>query len=566
MKVLKVTIITLVVCLIGIHLLGCGSDSDSASVENQVVAVQRGDLTIDITAVGNLALSYIEDFAFEAAGIVEEVLVDVGDTVEEGQVLAKLDTSAWEDQIKVLEKALVTAERNLTKAERDVTAKELAVRQEEIDVQTAEYDLHQITIVKEAKEALDKAEYNLEIAKAMLKTSPDYGTDWWKERATDYKKEVDIAQENLQEILSGTSVKLSDDIVLDIAKSQLKVVQSQRQLEDAHIAVDDALTAVEDAEQALEDAQDALTEAKSLSPIITASFDGFVTKVNVKGGDEVKKGTIAVQVADPNKFETEIMVSEMDILSVRLGQYASVQIDAMPTLFYSANVTRISPTATIQQGVVNYQVKVELRSLEDIRQERQQAMQQTMQDIAAGEMPERMKQAIEEGIITQEQAEEIMERMQEGGFPSPPEGFEGEMPFPPEGFEGEMPFPPGDFEGEMPFQSGGVQLPTMFAEDFQLREGLTVTVSVVVDERNDVLLVPNQAITYQGFQAYVQVMSPDGVIEERAIQVGINDYQYTEVTDGLSEGEQVVVPQGTTISSPTQPGPGGFMIPMGGRR
>lgn len=570
MKLLKIALTILAVFLLSIPLLGCGSDSESAeSSENQVFTVQRGDLTIDITAVGNLALTYIEDLAFEAAGIVEEVSVDVGDTVEEGQVLAKLDTSAWDDQIKTLERALVLAQRDLTKAERQVSAKELAISQAELDVQTAEYNLDQITEVKEAKDAVEKIEYEIEIVKGVMKTT-SFGTDWWEERLIDYKASLKAAQEELQEILSGTSVLLTEDIVLDIAKSQLKVAQSKKQLDDAKIAVDDALTAIEDAELAVKDAQDALDEVKSLSPIITAPFSGFVTMVNIKGGDEVKKGTIAVQIADPNKFETEIMVNEMDILSVRLGQSASVQIDAMPTLSYSANVTRISPTATIQQGVVNYKVKVVLASLEAIRQERQEAMQgamdKLMQDIASGEMPEFLKQAVEDGRMTQEQAEKIMERMkemQEGGFPSPPEGFEGEMPSPPEGFEGKMPFPPSG-ESEMLFPSDVSQMPTISAEDFQLREGLTVTVSIIVSQSIDVLLVPNSAIAYQGTQAYVQVMSADGVVEERSISTGLSDYQYTEVTDGLSEGEQVVVPQGTTTTAPTQQQPpGGLMIPMG---
>ncbi|GAH08417.1 unnamed protein product, partial [marine sediment metagenome] len=59
--------------------------------EEQLVAVQRGDLTIDITAVGNLAFACKEELTFEVSGTVGEVLVEVGDSVEEGQVLANLD-------------------------------------------------------------------------------------------------------------------------------------------------------------------------------------------------------------------------------------------------------------------------------------------------------------------------------------------------------------------------------------------------------------------------------------------------------------------------------------------
>lgn len=175
----------------------------------------------------------------------------------------------------------------------------------------------------------------------------------------------------------------------------------------------------------------------------------------------------------------------MDILQVTLGGEAWVQVDAMPGMGFPAKVTHISPTATIQSGVVNYQVKVEIESLEAIQQERQQA---------------------------------------QGGQQQ--------------------------------------QMPTAISEDFQLREGLTVTVSILVDERVDVLLVPNSAITSHGGKMYVQV-SRGGIIEDRAITTGISNWQFTEVTAGLSEGEQVVIPQGTTSTStsPTPRGPMPFLRP-----
>ena len=153
-------------------------------------------------------------------------------------------------------------------------------------------------------------------------------------------------------------------------------------------------------------------------------------------------------------------------------------------------------------------------------------MQETIENIAQGELPAGLRQAIEEGQITQEEAEEMLRQMQQAQ---------------------------GEQQGQVP----------AISEDFQLREGLTVTVSLIVDARSDVLLVPNSAITTQRRQSYVQVLSPDGTIEERAITTGLTDYVNTEVTDGLSEGEQVVVPQGTTVTtSTTQQGPpGGMFIP-----
>jgi len=398
MKLLKIVLITLALGSVSILSLGCPTSDSESTPESQVVTVQRGDLTVDITASGNLTFSHIEDLAFEMAGIVAEVNVQAGDSVKQGQVLATLDTTQRETDLASLESRVLSAQISL----------------------------------KNDQLALDKAE-----AETITLITGDI-----------------IYSNNF------------DDEEIDILKLRVK-------LDEAN----------------LQDAQKALADAQNASPEIIAPFDGFISMVNVSAGDAgtsgngVPKGTVACQLVDPNKFEADILVSEMDIMQVKVGGEATVQIDAMPMLILPAKVTHISPTATIQSGVVNYKVKVEVEPLEEITP----------------------------------------------GGQTPPSG----------------------------------QMPAMISENFQLREGLTVTVSIIIEEANDVLMVPNGAITTQGRQSYVQVMSAEGTPEERAITTGISNWQYTEVTEGLSEGEQVVVTQGTASTTQQQGPPGGMMIPMG---
>jgi len=588
-RMVKIALIVFIIVGLALPSLGCGSEPDEAGpAETQIATVERGDLTVEITAAGNLALSRTEDLSidlFYQEGTVEEVLVEEGDIVEEGQALVKLDTEEWEDNLDELQdklteaeraltakkRALVQAERkvidlerevvdkedDVTKAERQVTAKEIAVSQAQLNLDTAEYDLSEIDEVKEAQDAVDEAEDNLRLIRMVQRGELGGGLQgnfaYWNELEVRAEEELAEAQEELQEILNDLSTRISDDVALDVAEKQLQVKQKQLALEDAQIAVDDAEKAVadarytledaqldvedarhdvgdaqldvEDAQKALGDTQEELEKANSKSPIIVAPFDGFITKVNVEGGDEVLSGTVAVQLANPNKFEAEIMVSEMDISQIKEGGEAWVQVDALSGLTLPAEVTHISPTATISQGVVNYKVKVEVASPEEMMQEQQAAQQEAAKRIQEGELPERLQQAIEEGRITQEQAEEMINQMQQ-------------------------------LPGAQQWQ-----LSSAIPEDFQLREGLTVTVTIVVAERSDVLLVPNAAITTQGGQSYVQVVSSSGDTEQRTIRTGISDWQYTEVTEGLSEGEQVIVPQGTTVTSTTQSrGPGGGIM------
>lgn len=535
-SIIKIILVVFILVGLAVPSLGCGSESsDAEAMANQVVTVQRGDLTIDITGVGNLLLSRTEDLAFDIfyqEGTVEEVLVEDGDTVEEGQVLARLDADEWDEQLSELEDELATAKRQLRDAKRQVPTKELALLEAQINLQEAEYNLSQIEEVEEAQDAVDEAELNLKCVKLILLggwlgggiQTFDYG--YWRQLESRAEEELEEAEEYLQELLDDTGITVSTEVALEVAEKQLQFKREQMDLEDAQLDVEDAQADVEDAQRDDDGTQEEWEEAKSKSPAITAPFAGFITKVNVEGGDEVMTGTVAVQLADPDKFEAEIMVSEMDISQVKEGGDAQVQVDALSGLTLPAKVTHIAPMATIQSGVVNYKVKVEIQSLEAMVGERREAMA----DIATGELPEQLKQAIEEGRITQEQVEEMMKQRQQAQ------------------------------EGQQP------QMLAATLENFQLREGLTVIVSIIVDERSNVLLVPNSAITTQNVQTFVQVLAADGTLEQRAIQTGISDYQFTEVTEGLTEGEQIVVPEGTAVTAPTtQQRQGGLFIPGMGR-
>jgi multidrug efflux pump subunit AcrA (membrane-fusion protein) len=565
MKFLKRLLIILVLSALVVPLLSCNSKPDEEIIENQVATVQRGNLTLEITAAGNLALSRTEDLAidlFYQQGTVSEVLVEVGDTVEEGQVLVTLDMDEWQDELSTLEDLITAKERDLIQAKINLqtakqtlkntqdnqASKELSLLNAQISLDQAQYNL---SVAEETHTwpDLEIAEAEVDKAKAFLEYVLDSGSsDTLISRAqaelTAAEKvynalvqgydteEVAIKRKQVQaaEMSLAAAQKDLDEVADDVALKELQMELTQGKLEDA--------------EKALADAREDLEEAQGKSPEITAPFDGFITSVNVEGGDEVLKGTVAVQIADPEKFEAYIMVSEMDILQVKLDGEAWVEVDAMQGMSLPAKVTHIAPTATIQSGVVNYQVKVEIESLEAVMREGQEAMKQVMADIAAGEIPAPLQQAIDEGRLTREQVEEMLKQGPPEGF-IPPEGFT-----PPEGME----FPTG-----MGSQAQG-QLPTIIPEDFQLREGLTVTVTIILDERTDVLLVPNDAITSEGLQSYVEIVTASGETEKRAVQTGIADYQFTEITDGLSEGEEIIVPQGTVTTQTTEERRGGMMF------
>jgi multidrug efflux pump subunit AcrA (membrane-fusion protein) len=75
-----------------------------------------------------------------------------------------------------------------------------------------------------------------------------------------------------------------------------------------------------------------------------------------------------------------------------------------------------------------------------------------------------------------------------------------------------------------------------------LRVGMTANGSVVLERREDVLLVPVQAITTVEGRSTVEVLESDGSIVEVEVTVGLSSGTRTEIVSGLSEGQAVVLP------------------------
>jgi len=75
-----------------------------------------------------------------------------------------------------------------------------------------------------------------------------------------------------------------------------------------------------------------------------------------------------------------------------------------------------------------------------------------------------------------------------------------------------------------------------------------------VDQAQDVLLVPAQAIQTEGFQSVVEVLKDDGSTEKVVVQTGLTDGMNTEITDGLEEGQTIIISGRAATSTQTTTG------------
>ena len=70
---------------------------------------------------------------------------------------------------------------------------------------------------------------------------------------------------------------------------------------------------------------------------------------------------------------------------------------------------------------------------------------------------------------------------------------------------------------------------------------MSATADIVINERSDVLLVPNNAITLDNQGNSVVTVMVNELTQERKVVIGISNGSHTEILGGLNEGDVVVV-------------------------
>ena len=106
-------------------------------------------------------------------------------------------------------------------------------------------------------------------------------------------------------------------------------------------------------------------EVQMAENILTAPFDGQISRVDARIGETVTPSQAVVRIAAPGSFLLEARVPESDIAKVALGMKAQVTFDALTNDdIFEATVETIEHSATVVQGVVSYNVKFRLTEID----------------------------------------------------------------------------------------------------------------------------------------------------------------------------------------------------------
>jgi len=344
---------------------GDGSGAEAGAEENTVsYTVRYGDLTSTIYASGSLVYATSEQLTFDSAGTVEDVYVEKDDTVEEGDVLARLDSESIEFLEETAARARIAlrdAEEALEDAqnpysEADIADAEEAVGQAQMELIDAQ-ERGEIQIAN-AGYAVDRA----------LKKKNDSLVLYMSGQISFDEYQVSVRDWELEE-LDLEMVKISVKKSVSAAEDKLENAGDalEEMLEGADALVVELKEAeLKSAQTALDDALEQLESAKNGYPVL-APFDGVVARVNVEPGDEVNANTVVIELVDSSSFEVSAIVDEIDVAILRLGQDATVTLDALPELELRGNVSSISAFAQSQSGVVSYPVSIGVTTPEDVQ-------------------------------------------------------------------------------------------------------------------------------------------------------------------------------------------------------
>ena len=293
--------------ILGIELTGCASPE---ATPPDIAVVTRGDIVRTVLVDGNLEMPHKADLSFGATGTVTEVLVDKGDSVVEGQILARLDARSLEFSVEIAQAQYETAQINLMKTIYPHYTK------------TWGTDMPGVWL------ALDEAQDNLTQAQELL-----------NEGSTE---ETQV----LLNLIEGNLSKAEEKSLASPWQLPWSVKLLELQVDIARANLD-------------------ATKLNLEKAVIVAPFDGVVADITITEGREMSTATLAtpaISLVDTSEIEMPGFIDEIDIAMVQPGQEANILLDALPDEEVKGEVAFISPVGTIRAGVVSYGTTITLEN------------------------------------------------------------------------------------------------------------------------------------------------------------------------------------------------------------
>ena len=280
-----------------------------------------------VQTTGSLVADETSDVAPKTAGKVTNTMVNVGDFVQQGTVLAKLDEN--EARLRVRE------------AEAGVVQSQAAVGQAQARLGLSASGSFQASAIPEVRAA--NANYEQTVAELRQAEANEKR----------YRELVETGDVSIQNYENYRTLRDTARARVNAAKQQLEAAanaarQNNQAIKAAQAGVDAARTQVATAQQAVADT------------IIRAPFSGFVSNRAVAVGEFVTSSTPIITLLRTNPLKLQMQLSEAEVPGITIGMSVSLEVEAFKDRKFAGTVTAVNPAvdpvsraATIEASVEN---------------------------------------------------------------------------------------------------------------------------------------------------------------------------------------------------------------------
>ncbi len=214
--------------------------------------------------------------------------------------------------------------------------------------------------VSEAKSNLNKASAFLDKANSAL-NSLSASASISQTTIDGWKAGVSTARTNISTAIDSVSTAETN---FKNAQSALSLAQQELNLEIAGSTIEEIKAQEAQVEKAR---ADVLTyQVQVDKTVLRSPISGIVIKQDAKIGEIVSANSVIVSVISGNQFEIESKIPEADIAKVKIGDLASITLDAYgEDVIFDARVVKIDPAETIVEGVATYKTTFQFEKNDD---------------------------------------------------------------------------------------------------------------------------------------------------------------------------------------------------------
>jgi multidrug resistance efflux pump len=366
----KWTHILTLIGMLTLLLSACGQDEEPIVPQPTFVPAEA------VIAEGHLVPDKDLTLSFSVRGKVEEILVEKGDQVREGDILIRL---ADREQA---EAALAAAQLELTSAQQ---AYDALVRNEGLDRAESWQAFMEAQVARAAAERkwealnLDNIEDDIEDAKTEVRDRKEDLDDAQEEfdkykdlnedntKRKDAEDDLEAAQEDYNEAVRDLEeeTRSRDSVRAALDQAQSAEAEAKYNYENTLDGPDVEEQALLEARLSSAKAQVTSAEGTLANFELKAPFDGVVLDINLSVNEKVGPETWAVILADTSQWFVETSdLTELEVVDVEEGQKATIVADALPDVELTGIVEEISQTFKSQSGDILYTVRIKVDEID----------------------------------------------------------------------------------------------------------------------------------------------------------------------------------------------------------